>query len=318
MNVRETLRRINFKIGTLDDISGRAINPIIPNRNIIDELNMQMVNYANITKGIQDIYSFPLETNTPFIEAPVLSLKGSSYFYAYIVSRGTIFPMDFRAQRDVFPVFNTSPIQGISNWMMPWEAGKKSYLTLFPMNSITRQSSVLTNPIAKDDTTIPVAASSGFISTNGRLTIGSEKILYSYKDSTNFYGCVRGVEMTTAVKHDTNSDVLENNVMLFYARLPIKIEVFDDNIIEKATLDHEIEIVEEHLNGIIDAIAYSLLIKIDPERAKVYKVDADALYSQYKLDVKKGSAANKNGTNFRMPYPINEGGIPYGANFVGY
>ena len=60
MNVREALRRINFKIGNMDDITGKAVNPIIENRYIVDELNSQLRQYANQTKGIQDIFSFSL------------------------------------------------------------------------------------------------------------------------------------------------------------------------------------------------------------------------------------------------------------------
>ena len=58
MKLYEVLRKINFKIGTLDDITGRAVNNIVETKHIIDELNTQMFQYANKTKGVFFIKRF--------------------------------------------------------------------------------------------------------------------------------------------------------------------------------------------------------------------------------------------------------------------
>lgn len=318
MNVNEVLRRISFKVGTLDDIAGKAINNIIDNRIVIDELNTQMNQYANITKGITDVYSFHLHTNTPIVEAPILALRSESYYYMFIINSGTIFPLDMRSARDVYPRFRYNPVSGISNWIMPWGNGKTQYLSVFPMNNKSGLSTTLTANVSAVAQTIPVASTSGFINNSGRVTIGSEKILYGRKDTVNFYDCIRGVEMTTPAIHTSGDTVNENNVVLMYSRLPEKIIVTDDNIVDPAVLAHEIEIVEEHIEGIVKAVAYNLLLKLDPERSIPYKVDTDELYAQYKRDIMKGYYRGRQGTGIREPFAMNEAGMPYGTNIAGY
>jgi hypothetical protein len=318
VNIREVLRRINFKIGNLDNIQGKAINNIMPYRYIVDELNSQLRQYANITKAIQDVYSFPLESNMPFVKAPELALRSKGYKYIYVISRGTIFPCDIRNQRDVYPIFRYSPINGITNWIMPWNEGKNQFLALFPTNNVARQLKKLTTSISKDDTTIYLDSTDGLIARNGRVTIGDEKIVYEQATSAVLYGCVRGAEDTEAVNHIQGEDVRENNVVVFYSRLPKSIIVHDDNIVPEDILNRELEIIEEHLEGIIKATAYNLLVKLDPERAGIYKIDFDALYVQYKDDISKGYSRIRQGTNIRMPFDMNEGGVPYGANFFGF
>ena len=315
MNVKEAIRNITFKIGSLDDVSGKAINNFVPNRVIVDEFNLQLQSYASITKGITDVFSFPLETNTPFREAPPLALRSEAYYYGIVVSRGTIFPLDMRSPRDIYPIFRYNPVNGITNWLMPWGAGKKQFFSFFPMNNISRAETILTKDIAIDDTVIEVASTAGYINNHGRLTVGDEKILYQYKDPTNFYGCERGVENTTSVKHTVNTAVLENNVILYYSRLPIEIVVTDDNFIDQTTLDRELEIVEEHMEGIIKSTAYNILIKADPERANLYKVDAEELYGLYKTEIETGYWRGREGTNIREPY-FNEMGVPYFSNLI--
>jgi len=318
MRVREALSTLNFKIGKPDDFQGRALNSIIPNRNIVHEFNTQMQQYANVTKGINDVFSFPLYVDTPVVEAPELALRSEAYYYMYVVSRGTIFPMDMRNQRDVYPIFRYNPIKGITNWLMPWNEGKKQYLGVFPMNNVTPSTTTLTSDVDKVDTTIPVVSTNGYINNNGRITIGNEKISFGYKDQTNFYNCIRGLEMTEAVNHLTSATVTENNVMLFYSRLPIPIVIQDKEFIDPEVLDRELEIIEEHLEGIIKLSAYNLLVKIDPERALIYKVDSTELYDQYRRDIKKGYYRGRTGVNTRNPYAMNESGVPFGPNFVGY
>jgi hypothetical protein len=316
MKVSEAIRRITFNIGNLDDITGKAINPIIYNRHIVDKLNTQLRQYANRTKGITDVFSFPLETNTPFIEAPPLALRSQSYFYIMVLSQGTTFPADMRGMSDVFPRFRYNPTTGITNWIMPWGAGRKQYFSFFPMNNVSALTTNLTSNITATDTTIPVTSTNGYVNNHGRITIGNEKILYENKDTTNFLGCTRGVETTTAVSHNNNSLVTENNVILFYSRLPEKIIINDDNKIPDSVMNRELEIVEEHMDGIIQLTSYRLLVKLDPTRAAIYKIDGDVLYEQYERDVRRGYYRGRQGTGIRQPFPTHEAGKPYGTNLI--
>ena len=314
MILQEVLRRIKFKLGTTDDISGRAINPIVSNRNIIDELNSQIRQYANTTKGIQDIYSFPYDKNTVFVDAPPLALRSEAYFAVYVIVNGTIFNMDFRGQKEVYNTFRINPINGIPNWIMPYHTGYAAKLNIFPTNSNNAKTTTLSAAINISDTTIPVISTNGFIANNGRLTIDSEKIEYQYKDTTNFYGCIRGVEGTTAVSHIISSTVKENNVIMYYSRLHIPIILNDDALIPASLLERNIEVVDEHMEGIIKAVAYNLLIKIDTERATPYKIDYTDLYEQYKSDINRGYYDGRFGTNIRQPYEETESGMAFGTN----
>jgi len=319
MKVSEVLRRIAFKIGTLDDVTGRAINPIINNRTIIDELMSQLRQYANITKGIQDTFSFPLNTNVPFVQAPSLALRSEGYFYWYVYSNSTIFPGDMRGAADVYRYFKYNPISGITNWIMPWQAGSNGqFFSVFPMKNAGAKTTTLTSGINHLVTTIPVASTAGYVRNHGRITIDNEKILYGRLDATNFYDCIRGVEMTTPLLHTSTTTVYENNLIMFYSRLPVPIIVYDDNVVEESVLNQELEPCEEHMEGIIKITSYNLLVKLDPTRAAIYKIDGEEKYIEYTKDIRRGYWRGRQGTEVRSPYPGNEDGTPMGPNFVGY
>jgi len=312
MILQEVLRRIKFKVGTTDDISGRAINPIINNRNIIDELNSQIRQYANTTKGIQDVYSFSLAQNQIFVDAPSLALRSESYFHLYAIVDAVIYPMDMRGTRDVYKSFTTSPVTGVPNWFLPFNEGNSSKFGVFPMNANAYKTTELSADCSLTDTTLSVDSTAGFIVNNGRLTIGTEKIKYQYIDATHFYGCVRGEEMTTPQLHATDDVVNENNIVMHYSRLHIPIIVNDDDSIPQQVLARNIEVVDEHMEGIIKAVAYNLLVKLDNERAVVYKLDYTTLYEQYKEDISVGYYRGRMGTGITQPSMQNERGNAYG------
>jgi len=293
-------KRVVFKIGSLDDTSARAINPQVSNQTILSELNDQLTMYANITKGIRDMYSFSLAPNVSFIEAPPLALRSKGYLFVYIITNGVIRPMDFRGIRDVYSTFTTTT-SGITGWIMPWNAGHKQYLSGFPNNSTSILTTTLTADITADVTTIPVVSTAGQISHLGRLTIGDEKLMYEYKDATNFYGCTRGIEQTTAAVASSGDTVTQNNVIIQYARLPVSVELDDsyDNVIPDSLLDLELDPCNEHMEGIIKSTVYNLLLKIDIDRAAAYKTDAVLLYGIYSKDIEKGYAKNKQTVNIR-------------------
>ena len=311
MILSDVLNRIKFKIGSMDDIQSRAVNPLVSTSNILSELYAQMKAYAIKTKGIQDFYSVGVTSNDQFLDAPIYAIRTEAYRYAYLITRGWINPIDIRGQRDVYSIFRTSPIKSLGSWLMILNEGNKQRMFLYPMSGTSYNTTTLTDDITASDTTIPVNNTGSFITTGGRITIGSEKILYEYRDLTNFYGCVRGLELTTASTHSNGATVSENNLILNYSRLPIPLTITDTP--SSQDLAAELEIVEDHIEGLCDVVAYNLLIKIDPARAAAYKIDGEALFEQFKIDIAKGYNKMRSGVNIREPF-INESGIPFNGN----
>ena len=171
MNIQDAYSQIVFKVGTPDDTSGRAQNPQVTNKILLMELLMQLRSYANITKGIQDIYSVPLNINTTFITAPLLALRSRAYFYCYVIVNGAIFPIDFRGARDVYPNFRVNPINGITNWLMPFNMGKQQYFGVYPASSTSAKFTTLNGNVGLTDTTITVNSTAGFIHNFGKLQL---------------------------------------------------------------------------------------------------------------------------------------------------
>lgn len=313
MKLYEALRRINFKIGTLDDITGRAINNIVETRYIIDELNTQMFQYANKTKGIRDTYSTIINHNEPIIKAPKNALRSCSYLFGEVIVDGKIFPLDVRGTNNVLNNFTVNPYNAITSWLMPFAQGKTQYLGAYPTSSTSATVTKLAVDILSTDTEIEVESTKGFIRNFGRLKIGTETIMYQYCDETKFYGCIRGIEGTTPQNFEENTDVTHCNLILYYAKLPEKIEVYDDNFVSEETLNKELEIVEEHLEGIIKLVAYNLILKLDNTRAAQYKVDSEELFAQYETDIRKGYENIRKGANVRSPY-MSQSGYPAYTN----
>lgn len=306
MILSDALNRIKFKIGSMDDISSRAMNPLVSTSNILYELNAQMINYAILTRGIQDVYSTSITSDTQFIDAPQYAVRSQGYNYAILRTNGWDNPLDIKGQRDIAPIFKLAPVRGIGAYLMIYNEGNTQRIYLYPMAGVSYHTTTLNGNISANATTITVASTGVFRVTGGRITIGSEKILYQYKDATNFYGCIRGLEDTVATTHTTGDTVKENNLILNYTRLPVPLTITDSPTVN--ALATELPIVNDHIEGLCDVVAYSLLIKIDPSRATLYKVDGTALFNQYASDIKKGYGRNKNNINIRSPY-ANEGNI---------
>lgn len=315
MNVSDLFYNIRFTTGSLDDTSGRAVNNLFTNKQIATQANMELLQYANITKGIQDVYSFPLDTSTPFVKAPSLALRSEAYSFAVLYQNSIAFPMDMRNMREGLNNFRYRPIQGITNWMVPWGAGKEQFFSVFPTNALAPKTSTITTDILAADTTLTLTSGDGFIPQEGRLTIGDEKILYTKRVGNVFSGCERGVEETTASAHSAGVTVTQNNVVLFYSRKPQPIEIDDEDWMTQAQQAREIEVCDEHMQGIIQAISYQLLIKVDTARAERLKIDSKELYEQYETDIKKGYY-RFHSRGIRAPYQIAETGVPYGTNLL--
>ena len=307
---------INTKTGYPDDLTGHGINKLYTNQQIFDELMANLNEYARRTKGIEDIYTFSLNTNTPFIAAPALALRSEAYFYVAIITGKTIFGMDMRNAVEAFNTYRFSPMSGITNWLMPWFAGSSRYFNALPMNASSVPSTTLTAGINASDATIPLTSVTGMVSNFGWVTIGTEVIMYTAISGLNLTGCVRGMQMTTAASHLISAPVTFNNVFLFYRRLAVPILAESDDSISTATQNHVIEVCDEHMQGIIKLTAYNLLIKIDPSRAVPYKVDAEQMYNEYERDIMKGVYDGRQGTEIRLPFITNESGVAFGTNLI--
>jgi hypothetical protein len=315
MKLNEALDIIRGDTGTLSDITGKAINNLYTTKFILQHLMIQLNDYARITKAIEDIYSTQLTTQTPWIDAPPLALRSEAYRFAIVLISGRIWPMDimgFNESYSYFPVRNTS---GITNWMLPWGKAGAEKFYVFPLKSSAPVTTTLTSGITAMDTTIPVVATAGMTYNDGRFTIGTEKIVYGRKDTTNFYDCLRGQEGTTAVAHLTGVTLTENNLILFYRRMHTRLYIDSDDFVPENLLATDLEVCEDHIQGVIKATCYNLLLKVDTTRAANFKVDADELYKEYAEGVRRGRSAIRNGTNIRPAF-LFESGQPGYTNLL--
>jgi len=311
MKLSEALDIIRGNTGTLSDISGKAINNLYTTKFIIQHLMIQLNDYARITKAIEDIYSTQLTTATPWIDAPPLALRSEAYRFAVILVNGRIFPMDIMGFNESYSYFPVRSVAGITSWMLPWGKAGAEKFYVFPLKSSAPVATTLTSGITAVVTTIPVAATAGMTYNDGRFTIGTEKICYASKDALNFLGCVRGVEGTTAVAHLTAAPVTENNLILFYRRMHTNLRIDSDDFIPKTLLATDLEVCEDHIQGVIKSICYNLLLKVDTTRAAEFKVDADGLYKEYAEGVRRGRSAIRNGTNMRPAFLFESGSPGY-------
>ena len=147
MILSDVLNRIKFKIGSMDDIQSRAVNPLVSTSNILSELYAQMKAYAIKTKGIQDFYSVGVTSNDQFLDAPIYAIRTEAYRYAYLITRGWINPIDIRGQRDVYSIFRTSPIKSLGSWLMILNEGNKQRMFLYPMSGTSYNTTTLTDDI---------------------------------------------------------------------------------------------------------------------------------------------------------------------------
>lgn len=85
-------------------------------------------------------------------------------------------------------------------------------LEFYPLTTSSAQTTTLNGALTAAATSITVASTSGF-SPSGRIIIDSEVIAYSATSSTQFLGCTRGVEETTAATHTDTTTVTERDII---------------------------------------------------------------------------------------------------------
>lgn len=296
--VKDVLEIIRFNTSTLNQLSGHAWNGLFTNKNIVYQLKLSLDKYAKVTEAIEDYYSIPMELKTEFVAAAPLALRSEAYRYAMIWQANTKYPIDASDINRIENTFRYQSMAGIPRWFMVWD--DKIYIS--PSVSFSYKTTTLASSILKTDTTITLTDASSWLPYQGRLTIGTEKIVYQYRTGNVLYNCERGREMTTAAAHTALDVVNENNLWFFYRRLHRDIPISSDDWITEDVLNQNMEICDEHIEVITDYTSYKLLSKIDAGRAAPYKINFDEWLQKAKWDIDKGRARTKKTGDIRDPY----------------
>jgi hypothetical protein len=283
MLVSDVIDKINTAIS--DEDSTKATSSLFTNKRKINQLKNALDVYASTTKGIEDIFSTPVNTSSRVVTGPTDAIRSEAYRLAYIWRDGRKNAMSFKDLNYVTTQFPYNTYAGIPRFFNVWN----NEITIYPDSNNSAQTTTLDGAISDSDTTITVNSTSSFPDLNGRITINDEKIRYTSKTETSFTGCTRGIEGTTATSHSDADTVTHNNFELFYRKKHFEISVDDDDAISTTDLAKEMEIPDEHIEPIIDLVAYRLLILIDDyNRADRYRIDASEFYRQAKNDIESG------------------------------
>lgn len=284
MKYSEVLERIRFATNTTNDLSGKVAQPLFTNRSINQQLKFALDKYASYTKSIESIYSSQAYNTGSVVTMPSDILRSQGMRYVFIYNKGLRYPMIEKDPNNIYANFYVQNLTGIPGWFLFW-GGE---VTLYPINNVNPTAMTLLNKISDIDTTIPLSASAQIAIKGGRITIGDEKIYYSYMSRNTLYQCQRGIEGTVPVGHDALTPILENNVHVLYRKLHWSFEVPESNVIDPQYANREMEIPDEHIEVICDNVAYKLLIKVSPERAVAYKTDFDQWLEDAKYQIQKG------------------------------
>lgn len=289
--VRDVIERIRFNTSTVQDLTGKSVNELFSNKNIVAQLKFAFDDYAKYTKALQTIYSLPVDSQTAVMEEPPQILRSEGIRFLVWFINGFAYPLHDQNLNNTYANF-PAPMQGLPKWFNYWD--KK--ITFYPQNSNGFNHTRLADDVGLDDDVIKVKSTNGFPNKNGRFTLGKEKIEYKTKDGCHFYGCTRGIEETEVTTHDYGDCVKENNVWVYYHRLHFDIPVNPDDTIREEILNKEILVVDEHIEIICDYASYKLLSKVDAEKASYYKVNFSEWLKEAKRDIIKGrSRINKTG-----------------------
>lgn len=298
MLVSEVISRINLALGEPDDLTGKAINSLFSNKRIVEHLQNALDQYASITKGIESVYSAPVYKNRRNVNAPSDAIRSKAYKSAVITHNNLSTTLTYK-DLEYVSKFYSNQYSGFPNVFNVWD----KQIRIYPQIDTDPISTILTNNINATATTINIDSGGNLPDLDGRVTIGNEKILYQNRTTTQLNDCVRGIEGTTASSHSANTDVIENNFILHYRKKHFKILVDNNDLI--TNLDLEMEVCDEHIEPIVNMVAYKLLLKVDAERALPYKIDSDRFFQQAKIDITAGYSDVSSG---RMI-----GGDPFGV-----
>ena len=299
--VQDVIERIRFYTATENELIGKAANELFSNKNIVGQLKFALDDYAKTTLALQDIYSLPMNGLVAVIKEPPYILRSEGIRFVDWWINGMNYPLNEQNLNNTaanFPVH----IQGLPKWFSYWN----NQIKFYPQNSQKYNETKLTADVGINDNTISVDSTSGFLAKNGRITIDDEKIEYEYKDDTHFYNCTRGIEDSEVSVHETNANVLENNLWIYYHRLHFDIPVNPDDSIKQEVLNKKMLIVDEHIEVICDYATFKLLSKVDTDRASHYKVNFNEWLRQAKRDIVKGRSRVQKTGFIREPYQFEQ------------
>lgn len=309
MLVSDAISRIRFQTNTNDDNTGRNANALFSNKNLVAQFQICLDQYAAFTKGIEAIFSYPLGLNVRSISGPSDVIRSEGYRFIYLWRGGRRYSINIKDLNYTQTRFPYQTYSGIPQYVSIWN----DEIYFYPDSSTNYLTATLASELSITGTTITVDSTTNFPEQNGRLTIGTEKILYQSKNDTQFLNCTRGIENTTAALHDSDSTVNENNLMIFYNKRVKKISVDDNDVIFPEDMARELPIPEEHMISIIDLTTYMLLQKIDAVRAEPYKIDAAQFLRLAKEDVEWGRSNITSGLMISQPFDfeVNNTGVTF-------
>lgn len=292
MKIKDVLENIKFNISTINELSNKCLNDVFSTRQILAQLKYAVDKYAKVTKGIKDIYSIPLTTDTEWVTCPPLSLQSESFFMIYVWVGYVKYLMIDPGLTYANSSIRYQTIKGIPRWFVPWK--DKAYIN--PVSGTIYKSTTLAGNINATDTVINLTNATSFLPLDGRITIDNEKINYKYRTGNVLYNCERGIEQTIAASHTNLTNVLENNMWIYYYRMHT--EITDDI----KTWDREFEVPEEHIEMITDYTSYKLLSKVDNTRASFYKLNFDEWLDRTAKELKAGRTKMVNSGHIRNEF----------------
>tara|TARA_A100001391_G_scaffold136372_1_gene95119 strand:- start:113 stop:1042 length:930 start_codon:yes stop_codon:yes gene_type:complete len=284
MLVSECIDRINTALGTVDDLTGKSANSLFTNKRIVEQLKNALDQYASIAQGIEDIYSTPVNAKEKNVVGPNDAIRSQAYRFLYVWQGGRKYPLNMKPLNYVHTEFPDNSYSGTPRFVSVWN----NTISLYPTISSSAQTTTTTGSISDTADTISVVSTDSFPTIDGRFTIGDEKIKYKTKTATTFIGCTRGIENTTASSHNQGVTITHNNFVTNYRKKHFVISVDSSDNISSTDLNKEMEVPDEHIEPIVDMVAYKLLSKIDAERAAPYKIDASAFLRNAKMEIESG------------------------------
>ena len=186
--VSEVFRIINNKINSVHAMTGRANNSLFTNQVIKDDLKFVLDKYAAYTKILEGIYSTPLNSSKTVISAPTDRIARETYRFIVVFNNGFTYPLNIKDPNYTYghaPSYTTSTA-GIATWIMPW----RDNLYIFE-NTNAPNTTALNGDLTDSATEITVNSTASFPERNGRITIGSEKIVYENQIKSGIFWEIR-------------------------------------------------------------------------------------------------------------------------------
>ena len=306
MLFKDVIAKIRFNTSTTDDLSGNTNQPLFNNAALVSQLNFSLDRYANYTKAIEAVYSTQADNEINSLAAPSDILRSQGIRFLMVYNKGLRYPLIQKDPNNVYGNFYVQNISGIPGWFLYWGDEVQDTIQLYPTNSVAPIEANLSQSISATSTTINLVQTTNLPLRNGRITIGSEKILYRVLSGTQLQNCTRGVEGTVAAPHDASSLVLENNCHMLYRKLHWKAVVgpAPEYAIDPIYANREMEIPDEHIEAITDWTSYKLLKKIPSQSAlaETYKIDFEKWLGEAKYDIQKGRSEIQKTDDVRDQY----------------